>query len=97
MRIRLTSAQKSALDCAGLFDAPDGPAEEMLSASIQGSILELDGRENISTAASAVNELSNAESDLAEISLDRDMRRGHRGASKALQNLASALWEETRE
>jgi hypothetical protein len=94
MKLRLTSAQHSALDCAGIFEMPDGPDEELLRSAIRGHTLELDGRENISAAASAVNELSNAESHLAEISLDRDMRRGHQGASKALQHLASKLWME---
>ena len=99
MKMKLTNAQLSAIDCAGIFEAahPDSPGEILLRDSIQGKTLELDGREAISLAASTVNDISNSEDYLAEVSLDADMRKGHRGASRAMQNLASTLWHLTRE
>ena len=92
-RIRLTPAQSSALEASGVFEAPDGAGEEAVSDASGGQYLTFQPAKARYRAASAINQLANAEDDQAlDPNRSPDQRVGDRGACTALTNLASKLW-----
>ena len=92
IKIRLTRVQESALDCAGIFEDPDGLGEEILRDAIEGLTLTIEDCDEMRDAADAVSELSDLEGDRAESpGRDAEQRESDRRASRALQKLASKL------
>ena len=85
MKLRLTLAQVSALECAGL-DQPEGPAEVTLAAAWRGRVLEVTDATR-DALFEAVNDRSNAEDAQAEQTGDIFARR----AARSLSALASAV------
>ena len=84
--IRLTAAQRSALECAGL-EMPE-PDQIALALAWQGrDVLDVTA-ETKDAIVAALTELANGEDALAEQTDDRDVRRGARGACAALGKLS---------
>lgn len=83
--IRLTAAQRSALECAGLELAEDGP-EVVLRAAWQGDRLVFDVRDR-EALFDALNDRSNAEDAQAEEQRDRYARQ----AARSLAAVASRV------
>lgn len=91
LRIKLTDAQYSALECSGI-EFPDNADERALAAAWQDGYLVVppEARDNIRWA---LIEFSNSEDGIAEDrNRDKDERSGARGAAKALCNLSSKLY-----
>jgi hypothetical protein len=90
--LRLTAAQLSALECAGLEERADDlePDEQILRAAWRGRQLEVTDatREAIFRA---LTDRSNAEDADAQQRADAAIRRQAAGAAAALANLASAV------
>lgn len=88
IRLKLTSAQESALECRGLDWQLDA-GERLLSRSWSGSWLEF-GPEDREELASAICEASNAEDAASEEHAregEKELARLARGAAVALGNL----------
>ena len=89
--VRITEAQLSALECAGLFEVPDGPDEAALAAAIDGRRLVVTN-ETREALVSALIELCNGEDAIAEdASRGRDERRFARAATRSLTNLIEKI------
>lgn len=86
MTIRLTTAQRSALECAGLDLLYDG-ADALIDAAWNGRGDFVVTNETRNALVSALHEMSNAEDYVAE----RDGDRAARGASTALWHLARKI------
>lgn len=90
-RIRLTSAQVSALECSGILEAAEGPREAAVLAAWQGSLL-IVAHEALDDVCGGLVDLANAEDASAEEgSLDPVQRRQARGACDALSNLVAKI------
>lgn len=88
VRIRLTSAQIAALECAGLDLAVDDE-ERLLAAAFTGKTLEFAAADR-DAIYSAIVEAANAEDGMAEDpSRDTDARQAARRARDVLSRLAS--------
>jgi hypothetical protein len=85
IRHRLTPAQRSALECAGLHVEPLTPGERALRDAWSGNLLHVEP-EDLDAVIDGVNDRSNAEDEAADHGIP-----GARGASTALTNLAQAL------
>lgn len=91
--VRLTDAQASALECAGLDLSADDlePEERLLAAVWQGNKLRFQESERDTVHRALIN-LSNAEDAMAnDDNRDTLSRRHARGAAQALSNLATLV------
>lgn len=90
VKVHLTDAQASALECAGL-DLDDS-SPKLTAAWAGGRQLVFDAADR-DALFSEVNELSNGEDGTAQAATDPTMKRQAAGAALALGNLASKiLW-----
>lgn len=91
--IRLTDAQYSALECAGLLDGETDTLtveERYLLDALHGRTLRVTAA-NVEPIADALNELSNSEDAFAETTTDRDSRTHARRAARTLYNLIGVI------
>lgn len=87
MRIKISDAAISALQCCGV-DCPMDAQEEMLLASWSGNVIEFDLKD-ASTIWSTLNEFSNSEDAIAEDGTrDKEERKFARKAASALAVVA---------
>lgn len=99
MKIQITQAQYSAIECGGVLEVPEGRGEVILRDSLNGcgSTLTIDDGEDVTTVLETLTALANAEDDRAEDpTRDPDCRAGDRGARTALTNLSARIITEVR-
>lgn len=85
--IKLTEAQLTALDCAGIYEAPQSDVEFLLAGSIQGRRLILGGRR--AEIARAICDLSNGNDDMAR---GRDVSGEQAAWARSDSRVLSALY-----
>lgn len=91
--VRLTDAQRSALECSGIDLDDESP--ELLAAWNGASVLRAN-RATINALCGEITDVANSEDDIALRETDPEMRRLARGARTALTNLARNIRKASR-
>ena len=86
MKIKMTPAQMTALECAGVLEMPEGDGECLLCDAIYGAMIHI-SPETVDQLASTINDMSNAADERSRDDLDDDRRKWARSDAAVLANL----------
>src|SRR5262245_14663940 len=89
--VRVTEAQLTALQCAGIFEAPEGD-EVLVVEALRGRVLDLAA--GPARIAAVINDLSNAADERLRDEADAERAAWARSDARALANLYSKILKE---